>query len=70
MQRSSIGVIERLDIIQSYGGKRDIRYYIKEHEKLISSDNIEFAVSREWGSGNINNIEDFANNIGFKFDHE
>lgn len=67
LQRSSIGVIERLDVIQSYDGKRDIRYYIKDHETLISSDNVEFAVSREWGSGNINNIEELATKLGFNY---
>ena len=70
MQRSSIGVIEKLDVIQSYDGKRDIRYYIKKHETLISSDNIEFAVSREWGIHNINSIEEFANELGFKYELE
>lgn len=70
MQRSSLGVVESLDVIQSYDGKRDIRYYLKANEILISSDNVEFAVSRDWGVNNINNIENFANNIGFKFDHE
>ena len=70
MSRSSLGVVESLDVIQSYDGKRDIRYYLKDNETLTSSDNIEFAVSRDWGVNNINNIEDFAKNIGFKYEHE
>ena len=65
--QGSTGVINKFDFVETkYGNKSDKRHYLKDNEILISSDNIKFVVSTEWGVGNINRVLDFANNEGFQ----
>lgn len=67
--QGSIGVINTMDFInEKYQGQSKKRHFVKEDEVLLSVDQIEFAVSTEWGIGNINNIVDFAINEGFKIE--
>lgn len=67
--QGSIGVINTTEFItRKYEGKQDKRHFIKDDEILISADNIQFAVSTEWGIGNINNIVNFALSQGFEFE--
>ena len=65
--QGSTGVINSMEFIEKkYQGKSKKRHFVKEDEILISSDNVEFAVSTEWGIGNISNILDFALKEGFQ----
>lgn len=65
--QGSTGVINTLEFIEEkYQGQSAKRHFIKSNEILISSDNIEFAVSTEWGSGNIHRVLEFAKKEGFQ----
>jgi len=67
--QGSIGVINTMDFInEKYQGESKKRHFVKEDEVLKSVDEIEFAVSTEWGIGNIKNIVDFALSQGFEFE--
>lgn len=59
--QGSTGVINKVDYInEKYKNSSKQRHFMKESEILTSSDNIEFAVSTEWGIGNINSILELA----------
>lgn len=63
--QGSCGVIRSVEWIKEKGsfGKR---YYMKEDELLRSADNVVFAVTIEWGKGNIGNIEMLARQLGYE----
>jgi hypothetical protein len=59
--QGSTGVINPVELInEKYKDLSKQRHFMKESDILTSSDNIEFAVSTEWGIGNINSILKFA----------
>ncbi len=63
--QGSFGVIRTMDYIRekNYEGRR----YFKEEENILcSGDGIRFAVSTEWGKGNITSIVELASKLGFK----
>ena len=65
--QGSTGVINTLEFIEEkYEGRTKKRHFVKDDEILISADNIEFAVSTEWGVGNINRVLEFAKKEGFQ----
>lgn len=67
--QGSTGVINSLDFIEKkYQDKPDKRHFVKHNEVLLSSDNIQFAVSTEWSIGNIGAIEEFAKSRGIDFE--
>lgn len=69
--QGSTGVINTMELIRvKYNGKSKKRHFVKEDEILSSSDNIDFAVSTEWGIGNIHNILKFAVKEGFQFEEK
>lgn len=65
--QGSIGVINRLDVVETkYANKSNKRHFMGKDEILVSSDQIKFVVSTEWGKGNINNIVNLAKKLGFE----
>jgi len=59
--QGSIGVINTVEYInEKYKHSSRQRHFMKESEILTSFDNVAFAVSTEWGIGNINSILDLA----------
>lgn len=65
--QGSFGVIRTMDYIRekNYEGRR----YFKEDENVLcSGDGIRFAVSTEWGMGNISAIVELAGKLGFRVD--
>ena len=62
--QGSFGVIQTLDYIRSknYNGRR---YFTEDNNVLQSSDGITFAVSTQWGKGNIPRIIKLAKELGF-----
>ena len=65
--QGSTGVINTLELIEAkYLGNSKKRHFVKSDEILVSADNVRFAVSTEWGSGNIKNILNFALQEGYK----
>jgi hypothetical protein len=67
--QGSTGVINTLDHIKiKYGNAPKKRHFIENHYILISGDNIPFAVSTEWGIGNINNLIELAKRENFKIE--
>ncbi|MBO4531817.1 MAG: DUF4357 domain-containing protein [Paludibacteraceae bacterium] len=63
--QGSCGVIRTMDHIQekNYKGKR---YFTEEDNVLQSGDGIRFAVSTQWGKGNLPNIIELAKKLGYK----
>lgn len=67
--QGSTGVINKLDFINSkYSNSDKKRHFVNESDILTSGDEIRFAVSTEWGIGNINNIVELARNEKFEFE--
>lgn len=59
--QGSTGVINKVEFVnEKYANSSKQRHFMKESEILTSFDNIEFAVSTEWGIGNINKILELA----------
>lgn len=63
--QGSYGVIRSVEWIKEKGfaGKR---YYMKEDDLLRSADNVVFAVTTQWGKGNVGNIEALARQFGYE----
>jgi hypothetical protein len=57
------GVVQTIEYIQNKDPKR---FFMKPEEILTTSDNIEFAVSNQWGKGNIDKFIKVATQIGFE----
>jgi hypothetical protein len=67
--QGSIGVINQLELVESkFANKTNKRHFTGSENVLISSDNVKFVVSTEWGKGNIDNIVNLARKEGFKID--
>jgi len=67
--QGSTGVINTVDFIDTkYSKSSKKRHFMDESDILISGDKIRFAVSTEWGIGNINNIVEFARNEQYEFE--
>ncbi|PKB15211.1 type I restriction enzyme HsdR N-terminal domain-containing protein [Flavobacterium sp. 5] len=67
--QGSTGVINQLDFVETkFANKSNKRHFTGSENILISSDNIKFVVSTEWGKGNIDNIVNLARKEGFKID--
>lgn len=64
LQKFSFGVIRTVEYIKNKGYKGR-RYFDKPDEILYSGDNVPFAVSTQWGIGNIQNIVELARELGF-----
>lgn len=65
--QGSTGVINKLDFVETkYANKTNKRHFTSKDEILVSSDNIKFVVTTEWGKGNIDNIVNLARKYGFK----
>ena len=59
--QGSTGVINKVEFItEKYANSSKQRHFMKGTEILTSFDDIEFAVSTEWGIGNINRILELA----------
>ncbi|WP_346859521.1 type I restriction enzyme HsdR N-terminal domain-containing protein [uncultured Draconibacterium sp.] len=64
--QGSTGVINRLDFVETkYANKTDKRHFIGKDEILISSDQVKFVVSTQWGKHNIDNMVDLGRKLGF-----
>lgn len=63
--QGSYGVIRSVEWIKEKGfaGKR---YYMREDDLLCSADNVVFAVTTQWGKGNVGNIEALARRFGYE----
>lgn len=69
--QGSTGVINKVDYInEKYKNSSKQRHFMKESEILTSSDNIEFAVSTEWGIGNINSILKLAKKENYNIEEK
>lgn len=67
--QGSTGVINTMEhILDFYQNDKNKRHYIKDGEVLTSTDNIQFAVSSQWGIHNIITILDFAKKAGFEYE--
>ncbi len=67
--QGSTGVINKLDDVDTkYANKSNKRHFTGKDEILVSSDNIKFVVSTEWGKGNIDNIVNLSRKYGFKIE--
>lgn len=67
--QGSTGVINKLELVEiKYANKSNKRHFTGKEDILVSSDNIKFVVSTEWGKGNIDNIVDLARKKGYKID--
>lgn len=67
--QGSTGVINTVEYVnEKYKKHSRKRHFIKESEILTSSDHIEFAVSTEWGIGNINSILELADKENYKIE--
>ncbi len=65
--QGSTGVINTLEFIKTkYKNLPKNRHFTDKKDVFTSFDNIKFAVSTEWGIGNIHNIIDFARKENFK----
>ncbi|MBR5763577.1 MAG: hypothetical protein IKX93_03030, partial [Bacteroidaceae bacterium] len=62
--QGSMGVIRKTCNIdeKEIVGKR---FFVKDGELLCSSDGITFAVSSQWGIGNIANVVNLARRLGY-----
>ncbi|MBC8987733.1 hypothetical protein H9X96_18370 [Pedobacter sp. N36a] len=64
--QGSTGVINTINYITSkYVNSSKKRHFVEKSDVLTSSDNIDFAVSTEWGIGNIHHILELAKNENF-----
>lgn len=64
--QGSTGVINTLEFIKTkYKNLPKNRHFTDKKDVFTSFDNIKFAVSTEWGIGNIHNIIDFARNENY-----
>jgi len=69
--QGSTGVINTLDYINSkYANSNKKRHFINISDILTSGDDIKFAVSTEWGIGNINYIVDLAKKEEYEFEEK
>lgn len=69
--QGSVGVINTVEYInKKYKNNPNQRHFMKESEILTSSDNIEFAVSTEWGIGNINSILELASKENYNIEEK
>lgn len=69
--QGSTGVINKIEFInKKYANSSKQRHFLKESEILTSSDNIEFAVSTEWGILNIPKILKLAEMENFKIEEK
>lgn len=67
--QGSTGVINTLDHIKTkYQNTQKKRHFTENDYVLISGDNIPFAVSTEWGIGNIHNIIELAKKENFQIE--
>jgi len=67
--QGSTGVINKLELVETkYANKSNKRHFTGNEDVLVSSDNVKFVVSTEWGKGNIDNIVDLARKKGYKVD--
>jgi hypothetical protein len=65
--QGSTGIINSIEFInKKYEGSSKNRHFTDEKDILISSDGVEFAVSTEWGIGNINNFIDLAESKNYQ----
>jgi len=65
--QGSTGVVNTVDEIElKYANKTDKRHFIKEEDLLTSGDGIMFAVSTQWGIGNVGNIVSLARDLGYQ----
>ena len=63
--QGSIGVFNELSFVKNkYGNKSHKRHFFKEHE-VIQLSACSIAVSTEWGSGNINQFIEQAEEHGY-----
>lgn len=69
--QGSTGVINTVDYInEKYKDSSKQRHFMKEGEVLTSSDNIDFAVSTEWGIGNIHTILELADKEDYNIEEK
>jgi len=67
--QGSTGVINTVEYInEKYKNSSSQRHYMKQNEILTSFDNIQFAVSSQWGIGNINSILELAGKENYKIE--
>ncbi|AXB55221.1 PDDEXK family nuclease [Flavobacterium fluviale] len=67
--QGSTGVINTLDHIKTkYEKASKKRHFIEDEYVLVSGDNISFAVSTEWGIGNIHNLIEIAKEEDFQIE--
>jgi len=69
--QGSTGVINTVEFVTGkYANSSKKRHFMKESEILTSFDNIEFAVSTEWGIGNINKILELAEMENYEIEEQ
>ncbi|WP_060874322.1 endonuclease NucS domain-containing protein [Myroides odoratus] len=69
LQGSSIGVIEKLDDIkQNYQNGKKKRHFLDNEDILVTVDEVQFAVSTEWGLANIGAMIELARNEGYNIE--
>ena len=61
--QGSFGVVKPKEYVSKNNDRR--RYFDKEDEILHTGDGVFFAVSTQWGIGNISNIVRRAKDLGF-----
>lgn len=61
--QGSIGVVQTVEYAEN---KDPNRYFMKSEEILLTSDNVKFVVSNQWGKGNIERFIEVAINIGYE----
>lgn len=67
--QGSTGVINELKLVETkYANKSNKRHFTDDKNIFISSDNVKFVVSTEWGKFNIDNIVNLAKKQGFKIE--
>jgi hypothetical protein len=67
--QGSTGVINTLDNIKTkYENVQKKRHFLENEYILMSGDNIPFAVSTEWGIGNIHNLIKLAKDENFQIE--
>lgn len=64
--QGSFGVIRTMDYIHNKNFQGGRRYYAKPSEILQSGDQVQFAVSSEWGANNISRMENLAEKLGYQ----
>lgn len=69
--QGSTGVINTVEYInEKYKNSLSQRHFMKESEILTSFDNIDFAISTEWGIGNIHRILELAKKEHYRIEEE